>query len=145
MEDTFKVAMENVSNELDCHLAASASVLDIIIASGSRTLPKEASAEDNEAMLEVIMFKGNRTSMMILRRQSRLARMHFCSGREGDLTWGCPTLTLRHHVQAPRFPFSFASSSRQGLFSEQDLQSVFQGTQQKVQEIRSTTLVYFAG
>ena len=121
VEDTFKVAMgeaasKNVSNELDCHLAASASVLDIIIASGSRTLPKEASAEDNEAMLEVIMFKGNRTSMMILRRQSRLARMHFCSGREGDLTWGCPTLTLRHHVQAPRFPFLFASSSRRGLY-----------------------------
>ena len=69
MQDTFEVAMgeapsKNVSNELDCHLAASASILDIIIASGSRTLPKEASAEDNEAMLEVIMSKGNRTSFI---------------------------------------------------------------------------------
>ena len=58
VKDTFEVAMgeassKNVSDELDCLLVAPANVLDIIAASGSRTLPK-----DNEAMLEVIIVEG---------------------------------------------------------------------------------------
>ena len=65
MEDTFN--MENTfgmgnTYELDCLIGASpasASVLDIIAASASasRTLPKEASAEDREAVGEVIIEK----------------------------------------------------------------------------------------
>ena len=42
--------------------------------------------------------------------------MQLCAGSEGAFLWGCPTLTLRHHVQAPRFPFLFASSSRRSLY-----------------------------
>ena len=48
-----EASSKNVSDELDCLLVAPASVLDIIAASDSRTLPK-----DNEAMLEVIIVEG---------------------------------------------------------------------------------------
>ena len=61
-KDTFEEAMvasEKVSFELDQMIqttpASDASVLDIITASGTRTLTKEASAEDREAVGEVII------------------------------------------------------------------------------------------
>ena len=70
MEDTFN--MENTfgmedTYELDRLIGASpasASVLDIIAASANRTLPKEASAEDREAVGEVIIEKR---------------KLHFCN------------------------------------------------------------------
>ena len=48
------VASEKVSLQLDRLIAASAGVLDIINASGTKSLTKEASAEDREAVGKVI-------------------------------------------------------------------------------------------
>ena len=64
MENTF--GMED-TYELDRLIGASpasASVLDIIAASASRTLPKEASAEDMEGVVEVIIVER---------------KLHFCN------------------------------------------------------------------
>ena len=70
VEDTFN--MENTfgmedTYELDRLIGASpasASILDIIAASASRTLPKEASAEDMEGVVEVIIVER---------------KLHFCN------------------------------------------------------------------
>ena len=70
VEDTFNTentfGMED-TYELDRLIGASpasASVLDIIAASASRTLPKEASAEDMEGVVEVIIVER---------------KLHFCN------------------------------------------------------------------
>ena len=70
VEDTFNTentfGMED-TYELDRLIGASpasASILDIIAASASRTLPKEASAEDMEDVVEVIIVER---------------KLHFCN------------------------------------------------------------------
>ena len=74
--------------------------------------------------------------------------MHLCAGSEGAFLWGCPTLTLRHYSQPPRFPSDHPTFliiiSSWPLWYDQDLQIVFQGTPQKIKE-STTNLVYFAG
>ena len=69
LKPTYDEALEkdvlmDASYELDRLLPASASILDIIAASASRTLPKEASAEDMEGVVEVIIVER---------------KLHFCN------------------------------------------------------------------
>ena len=136
LEDTFEDAPKNVCNELDLLLGASstsASVLDIIAASGSRTLPEEAFAGNNFAEEEVVIDMTDVESSQYITKAAIFLEEITSPGAEGGLS------IANHPYQGPSA--GFLGDDQSSLVAAQEATSGIR--QKKIFKKFALTLLWF--